>query len=648
MIDLIFPDGSKRSYEAGATGRTVAASISPSLEKRALLAKLDGQLFDLDRPLPRGGAIQIVTRDAPEALEVIRHDTAHVLAEAVQELFPGTQVTIGPNVEEGFYYDFARDEPFSLDDLPVIEKRMREIVARDEKITREEWDRDAAIKHFRDIGEAYKAEIIEGIPAGEPITVYRQGEWKDLCRGPHLPSTRHVGQGFKLTKLAGAYWRGDHRNAQLQRIYGTAWASEADLEAHLKRIEEAERRDHRKLGAAMDLFHIQEEGKGMVFWHPKGWTLYRTLVDYMRRREAEAGYLEVKTPQILDRSLWERSGHWEKFHSDMFVCETDEGETLAVKPMNCPGHIQLFNHGQRSYRELPLRFAEFEGLHRYEGSGGLHGLLRVRGLAQDDGHIFCREDQIESETRDFLKLLNRVYADLGVELHSVKLALRPELRAGTDEMWDMTEAMLERAARAVGLEFDILPGEGGFYAPKLEFHLKDAIGRTWQCGTLQLDMVMPERLDATYIGEDGQKHRPVMLHRAIFGSIERFLGVLIEHHAGAFPLWLAPVQAVVATITSDADDYAFAAAAAMRKAGLRVETDLRNEKVGYKVREHSLAKVPVIAVVGKREAEEGKVALRRLGSAAQQIVSLDEAVRTLVEEATPPDLRPAPTPSPAA
>ncbi len=639
MIELKFPDGSARSFEDGVTGRAVAASISPSLEKRALLAKLDGQLIDLERPLPHGGTVEIVTREAPDALDTIRHDTAHVLAEAVQELYPGTQVTIGPNVEDGFYYDFARNEPFSLDDLPKIEKRMREIVQRDEKISREVWDRAEAIKHFRDIGEEYKAEIIEGIPGDEPITVYRQGNWKDLCRGPHLPSTKHVGQAFKLTKLAGAYWRGDQRNAQLQRIYGTAWASEADLDAYLKRLEEAEKRDHRKLGAAMDLFHIQEEGKGMVFWHPKGWTLYRTLVDYVRRREAEAGYEEVKTPQILDRSLWERSGHWEKFHSDMFVCEGDDGEVMAVKPMNCPGHIQLFNHGQRSYRELPIRLAEFEALHRNEGSGGLHGLLRVRQLSQDDGHIFCREDQVEAETRDFLKLLNTVYDDLGVELHSVKLALRPDVRAGSDEMWDMTEAMLERAARAVGLTFDILPGEGGFYAPKLEFHLKDAIGRTWQCGTLQLDMVMPERLDATYIGEDGQKHRPVMLHRAICGSMERFIGVLIEHYAGAFPLWLAPVQAVVATITSDADDYAGRAAAAMRKAGLRVETDLRNEKVGYKVREHSLAKVPVIAVVGRREAEEGKVALRRLGSNDQTVVTLEEAVAALAKEATPPDLR---------
>jgi threonyl-tRNA synthetase len=639
MIDLRFPDGQVRQFKPGTSGRDVARSISPSLEKRAVLIKLDGQLLDLDRPLEAGGAVEILTRDAPEALEVIRHDTAHVLAEAVQELFPGTQVTIGPNVEDGFYYDFARNEPFSLDDLPVIEQRMREIVDRDEKVSREVVDRDAAIADFKRMGEAYKAEIIETIPPGEAVTVYHQGAWKDLCRGPHLPSTRQVGKAFKLTKLAGAYWRGDQRNAQLQRVYGTAWANQADLDAYLKRLEEAEKRDHRKLGAAMDLFHIQEEGKGMIFWHPKGWTLYRTLVDYMRRKIEAAGYVEVKTPQILDRSLWERSGHWEKFHSDMFVCETDEGETLAVKPMNCPGHIQIFNHGQRSYRELPIRMAEFEGLHRYEGSGGLHGLLRVRQLAQDDGHIFCREDQVEAETRSFVALLNAVYADLGVELHSVKLALRPDVRAGSDEMWDKTEAMLDRAARDAGLTFEVLPGEGGFYAPKLEFHLKDAIGRTWQCGTFQLDMVMPERLDATYIGEDGQKHRPVMLHRAIFGSIERFLGVLIEHYAGAFPLWLAPVQIVVATITSDADEYALKVQAALKKAGLRAETDLRNEKVGYKVREHSLAKVPVIAVVGRREAEEGKVALRRLGSDGQQIVTLDEAAAMLATEATPPDRR---------
>jgi len=639
MIELKFPDGSLRSFEDGATGRAVAASISPSLEKKALLAKLDGALLDLDRPLPHGGAIEIVTRDSPEALEVIRHDTAHVLAEAVQELFPGTQVTIGPNVEDGFYYDFARDEPFSLEDLPKIEARMREIVRRDEKITREVWDRAEAIAHFRGAGEAYKAEIIEDLPEDDVITVYRQGDWRDLCRGPHLPSTRSIGQGFKLTKLAGAYWRGDQRNAQLQRIYGTAWASEADLEAYLKRLEEAEKRDHRKLGAAMDLFHIQEEGRGMIFWHPKGWTLYRTLQAYVRRRLEAEGYQEVKTPQVLDRSLWERSGHWQKFGANMFVCETAEGEALAVKPMNCPGHVQIFNHGQRSYRELPIRLAEFDGLHRYESSGSLMGLLRVRGMAQDDAHIFCREDQIEAESKAFVELLQLVYRELEVELHSVKLALRPDLRFGTDEVWDIAEAKLERAANAAGVTVEKLPGEGAFYGPKLEFHLRDAIGRTWQCGTLQLDYVLPERLDASYIAEDGQKHRPVMLHRAILGTLERFLGVLIEHHAGAFPLWLAPVQAVVATITSDADDFALTAAARLKAAGLRVETDLRNEKIGYKVREHSLAKVPVIAAVGRREAEEGKVALRRLGSTEQKIVSLEEAIEALVEEARAPDLR---------
>jgi threonyl-tRNA synthetase len=639
MIDLTFPDGQDRPFEDGVTGRDVAGSISKSLEKKALLVKLDGELLDLSRPIEHGGRIEIVTRDSPEALDVIRHDTAHVLAEAVQELFPGTQVTIGPNVEDGFYYDFARDAPFSLDDLAAIEARMRQIVDRDEPISREVWDRDEAIAHFESIGETYKAQIIRDIPGDQAITVYRQGGWKDLCRGPHLPSTRHVGKAFKLTKLAGAYWRGDQNNAQLQRIYGTAWASDADLAAYLKRLEEAEKRDHRKVGAAMDLFHIQEEGRGMIFWHPKGWTLYRTLQNYVRRRMEAADYVEVKTPQVLDRSLWERSGHWEKFHDSMFTCETADGEVLAIKPMNCPGHVQIFNHGQRSYRELPIRMAEFDGLHRYESSGSLHGMMRVRGLAQDDGHIFCTDAQIEAESRAFIELLRLIYADLEVELHSVKLALRPEKRFGTDDQWTVAEDTLERAANAAGVEVERIPNEGAFYGPKLEFHLRDAIGRTWQCGTLQLDYVLPERLDASYIGEDGQKHRPVMLHRAILGSLERFTGVLIEHFAGAFPLWLAPLQVVVATITSDADDYAITAAAALHKAGLRVETDLRNEKVGYKVREHSLAKVPVIAVVGRREAEEGKVALRRLGSDRQDVLSLEEAVKALKAEATPPDLR---------
>ena len=640
MIELIFPDGNKREVQEGATGREIAASISKSLEKKAVLVKLDGELLDLDRPLAKGGRFELLTRDSPEALETIRHDVSHILAEAVQELFPGTQVTIGPAIEDGFYYDFARDEPFSLDDLAKIEQRMKEIVDRDEPIRREEWDRDQAIEHFKSIGETYKAEIIQDLPEGETISVYRQGDWKDLCRGPHLPSTKFAGKAFKLTKLAGAYWRGDHRNAQLQRIYGTAWASEADLEAHIRRIEEAEKRDHRRIGKAMDLFHLQEEGKGMIFWHPKGWTLYRTLEAYLRRRLDADGYQEVKTPQIMDRSLWEQSGHWEKFGASMFVCETAEGEELAVKPMNCPGHIQIFNVGQKSYRDLPLRMSEFGACHRFEPSGALHGIMRLRAFTQDDAHIFCRDDQIEAETTKFVKLLEQVYADLDMELASVKLALRPDVRAGSDEVWDVAEAKLERAARAAGVEVEMLPNEGAFYGPKLEFHLRDAIGRTWQCGTLQLDFVLPERLDATYIAEDGSKQRPVMLHRAIFGSVERFIGVMIENYAGAFPLWLSPVQVVVATITSDADDYARQVAATLQARGLRVETDLRNEKINYKVREHSLAKVPVIAVVGRREAELGQVALRRLGSDRQEVLDLDAAANGLALQASPPDVAP--------
>jgi threonyl-tRNA synthetase len=643
MIDLVFPDGSVRSYPVGTRGRDVAAGLSKSLEKKAVLIKLDGTLLDLDRPLTADlltdGKIEILTRDAEDALEVIRHDTAHVLAQAVQELFPGTQVTIGPNVENGFYYDFARDEPFSLDDLPKIEARMRQIVERDEPIRREVVDRDAAIADFEAMGEAYKAEIIRGLPDGETVTVYHQGAaWKDLCRGPHLPSTKHVGKGFKLTKLAGAYWRGDQNNAQLQRIYGTAWASEADLAEHMTRIEEAEKRDHRRIGRIMNLFHLQEEGKGMVFWHPKGWALYRTLEAYMRRRLEKEGYQEVKTPQVLDRSLWEKSGHWEKFGKNMFVCETDEGDTLAVKPMNCPGHVQIFNVGQKSYRDLPLRMAEFGSCHRYEPSGGLHGIMRVRSFTQDDAHIFCREEQIEEETTRFVALLNSVYDQLGVTLHSIKLALRPDVRAGSDEVWDQAEAKLERAATAAGVSVELIPNEGAFYGPKLEFHLRDAIGRTWQCGTLQLDFVTPERLDAEYIAENGTKVRPVMLHRAILGTFERFLGILIENYGGAFPLWLAPVQVVVATITSDADDYARTVAAALAASGLRVETDLRNEKINYKVREHSLTKTPVICVVGRKEAETGQVALRHLGSDGQTILTLQEALSALTKQATPPDL----------
>jgi threonyl-tRNA synthetase len=516
---------------------------------------------------------------------------------------------------------------------------MREIVDRGEAIKREVWDRNEAIAHFEGIGEKYKAEIIRDLPEGETITVYRQGQWKDLCLGPHLPSTRFVGKAFKLTKLAGAYWRGDHRNAQLQRIYATAWANEADLEAYLERIAEAEKRDHRRIGRQQDLFHMQEEGRGMVFWHPKGWTLYRTLEAYMRRRLEAAGYKEVKTPQVLDRTFWEQSGHWEKYRPNMFICETVEGEELALKPMNCPGHVQIFNLGQKSYRDLPLRLAEFGACHRYEPSGSLHGLMRVRGFVQDDAHIFCREDQIEEETEKFVRLTRLIHGDLGMATDHVALATRPEVRAGTDAFWDKAESMLLNASRKAGVEPVIAEGDGAFYAPKLDFIVKDAIGRTWTCGTLQLDYVLPERLGAEYVAEDGSKQRPVMLHRAILGSFERFIGILIENYAGAFPMWLAPVQVNVSTITSDASEFAEEAARAFRAAGLRAETDLRNEKINYKVREHSLAKVPVIAVVGRKEAENRTVALRRLGSDAQEVLPLEEAVRRLAAEATPPDLR---------
>ncbi|GAD60467.1 threonine--tRNA ligase [Brevundimonas sp. BAL450] len=639
MIELKFPDGAARQYPAGVTGREVAASISPSLAKRAALVELNGAQLDLDRTLETSGDFRLLMREDPAALATIRHDAAHVMAEAVQSLFPGTQVTIGPAIEDGFYYDFARDEPFSTDDFAAIEKKMAEIIDKGARLEREVWDRDEAIKYFEGIGEAYKAEIIRDLPEAETITVYRQGEWLDLCRGPHFPSTKFVGKAFKLTKLAGAYWRGDHRNAQLQRIYGTAWATKEDLDAHLQRLEEAEKRDHRKVGRAMELFHMQEEGRGMVFWHPKGWVLWRVIEDYMRRRLDAAGYVEVKTPQVLDRKFWEASGHWEKYRPNMFVCETVEGETLSLKPMNCPGHVQIFDQGQRSYRELPLRMAEFGACHRYEPSGALHGLMRVRGFTQDDAHIFCREDQIVAETSAFIELARSVHADLGMETAYISLGTRPEVRAGSDEFWDKAEALMAESARAAGTEPVVTEGDGAFYAPKLDFIVKDAIGREWTCGTIQLDYVLPERLDASYIAEDGQKHRPVMLHRAILGSFERFIGIMIENYAGAFPLWLAPVQAVVATITSDADGYAEEVAAKFKAAGLRVETDLRNEKVGYKVREHSVGKVPVIAVVGRNEAAEGKVALRRLGSQAQEILTVEEAIRVLTDEATPPDLK---------
>ena len=641
MINVTLPDGSKREFPDGASPLDVAESISKSLAKKALAARVNGELRDLKRPLDGDASVAIVTDKDADGLELIRHDAAHVLAQAVQELFPGTQVTIGPVIDDGFYYDFARKEPFSTDDFERIEAKMREIVDRDLPIERQVWGKDDAIAHFKAIGEAYKAQIIDDIiPPGEAITLYAHSDqWSDLCRGPHLPSTGKLPKAFKLMKLAGAYWRGDSNNEMLQRIYGTAWSNEKDLKEHLHRLEEAEKRDHRKLGRQLDLFHMQEEGKGMVFWHQKGLTLWQVIEAYVRRRLQEAGYVEVRTPQVLERTFWEKSGHWDKYRENMFVCETAEEETLSLKPMNCPGHVQIFKFGQKSYRDLPLRMAEFGACHRYEPSGALHGLMRVRAFTQDDAHIFCREDQIEEETANFIKLASSIHSDFGLERDHISLGTRPEQRAGSEEFWDKAEAQMLNAARAAGVEPVIAEGDGAFYAPKLDFQLKDAIGRSWTCGTIQLDYVLPERLGAEYIAEDGQKHRPVMLHRAILGSLERFIGVLIENYAGAFPMWLSPVQVVVAAISDSAADYAEEAAAELRKAGLRVEVDTRNETINYKVREHSLQKVPVIAVVGAREAEERKLALRRLGSNGQQIITLDEALVSLAEEALPPDLK---------
>lgn len=641
MINVTLPDGSVRQYEDGASPADVALSISPGLHKAALAAKVDGEMYDLNRPLQGDAKVAIVTARDADGLELIRHDAAHVLAQAVQELYPDTQVTIGPVIDDGFYYDFARKEPFSTEDFERIEAKMREIVDADLPIIREVWSKDDAITTFKRIGEDYKAQIIDDIiPPGEPITVYKQGDWFDLCRGPHLPSTGKLPKAFKLMKLAGAYWRGDHRNEMLQRMYGTAWANEKDLKAHLVRLEEAEKRDHRKLGRELELFHFQDEAQGQVFWHPHGWTLYRVLQDYMRRRQIENGYREIRTPQLMDRAFWERSGHWDKYRENMFISSIDEEDkVLAVKPMNCPCHVQVFNHGQKSYRDLPLRLAEFGSCHRYEPHGALHGLMRVRAFTQDDAHIFCREDQITDEVKAFADMLLSVYSDLGFDEVIVKFSDRPEVRAGEDAVWDRSEAALKAAADATGLEVVYNPGDGAFYGPKLDFVLKDAIGREWQTGTIQADFVLPERLDASYTAEDGNKHRPVMLHRAILGSFERFLGILIENHAGAFPIWLAPVQVVIATITSEADGYAQRAAEALRAAGLRVEVDTRNEKINYKVREHSLQKVPVIAVVGAREAEEGTLALRRFGSKGQEILGLEETAEKLSDEATPPDLK---------
>ncbi len=635
MIAITLPDGSVRKFDAPVSGADIAAAIGPGLAKDALAVKVDGRLMDLAALVEADAAIEIVTRGHPDAPELLRHDCAHVMAEAVQELYADTQVTFGPAIDNGFYYDFARAEPFTPDDLEKIEARMREIVERDEPITREIWDRHQAIRHFEKIGEKYKAEHIATLPEDAEISIYRQGQWLDLCTGPHLPSTGKLGLAFKLMKVSGAYWRGDARNEQLQRIYGTCWENDKQLKAYLRMLEEAEKRDHRRLGREMDLFHLQEEAVGSVFWHPKGWTLWRTVEDYMRRRLEAGGYLEVKTPQLIDRALWEASGHWEKFREHMFIAESED-RILAVKPMNCPAHVQIFKQGITSYRDLPLRMAEFGCCHRNEPSGALHGLMRVRAFTQDDAHIFCTEDQITSETVRFCKLLLSIYRDFGFEEVAIKFADRPPVRAGDDATWDRAEAALKEAVEQTGLSFSLNPGEGAFYGPKLEFVLRDAIGRDWQCGTHQVDFVLPERLDANYIGEDGAKHRPVMLHRAILGSFERFLAILIEQHAGRFPLWLAPLQVMVATITSDADAYAKEVVGDLAAAGLRVEADLRNEKINYKIREHSHSKIPVIAVVGKRETEERKVALRRLGGKEQEFLALADAVTRLRDEAAAP------------
>jgi len=636
MVAITLPDGSVRDYDGAVSGAEIAASIGPGLAKAAVIVKVDGVERDLARLIKGDAAVEIVTRDSDAGLHLLRHDCAHILAEAVQELFPGTQITFGPATEDGFYYDFHRKKAFTPDDFETIEKRMGEIVDRDETITREVWTREDAVRFFEEQGETFKAEHVGTLPEDVEISMYRQGDWIDLCTGPHLPSTGRLGKSFKLMKLAGTNWRGDPKNPQLQRVYGTCWRTDKELRAYLLRLEEAEKRDHRRLGREMDLFHIQEEAVGSVFWHPKGWTLYRTCESYVRRRLENAGYDEVKTPQLVDRSLWERSGHWEKFREHMFTVDDEHDRVLALKPMNCPGHVQIFRQGITSYRDLPIRLAEFGSCHRNEPSGALHGIMRVRAFTQDDAHIFCTEDQIVSETEKFCELLLSIYRDFGFEDVAVKFSDRPEVRAGEDAVWDRAEAALTEATDAAGLPYTLNPGEGAFYGPKLEFVLTDTIGREWQCGTLQVDFVLPERLDATYIGEDGEKHRPVMLHRAILGSFERFLGVLIEHYAGRMPLWLSPLQIVVATITSDADGYAADVAKACADAGLRVETDLRNEKINYKVREHSLAKVPVIIVVGKREAEERTVALRRLGGKKQEIVALEGALNTLKAEAAAP------------
>ncbi len=636
MVAITLPDGSIRRFDKPVSGVELASDIGPSLARAAVAIRINGKLEDVSTRIEYDARVEIITKkDEDDILNLIRHDAAHVLAEAVQTLFPGTQVTIGPTIENGFYYDFARKVPFTPDDLETIELKMREIIDRNEPFIQEVWSREIARKKFQEMGETYKVEIIDSLPDDEHIKIYRQGQWLDLCRGPHQPSTGYVGKAFKLMKLAGAYWRGDSNNEMLQRIYGTAWRTEKELKAYLKMLEEAEKRDHRRIGRDMGLFHQQEQATGSVFWHPKGWVLYRTIQNYMRNRLEASGYVEVNTPQMVDRSLWEDSGHWEKFRENMFIAESED-RVLAIKPMNCPCHVQIFKQGQTSYRDLPIRMAEFGACARNEPSGALHGLMRVRAFVQDDAHIFCTNKQIESETKRFIDLLALIYKDFGFDEFVIKFADRPEVRAGTDDTWSRAEDALMSAAVAAGAELVMNPGEGAFYGPKLEFVLRDAIGRDWQCGTLQVDFVLPERLDATYTEENGQKYRPVMLHRAILGSFERFIGILIENYAGRFPLWLAPVQVVVATITNDTDVYALEVERDLRSLGLRVELDIRNEKINYKVREHSHAKVPVILVVGQREADEGTVAMRRLGGNQQEVLALGEALARLANEARSP------------
>ena len=636
MANITLPDGKIIKFDKPVTGYEIAEKISKSLAKQALVMSVDGELKDLYHIIKEDRSVKIFTAKDPEGLEVIRHDAAHIMAMAVQELYPGTQVTIGPVIENGFYYDFARDEPFTLADLPKIEKKMHEIIQRNKNFVREVWSKEESIKHFKDKGENYKVELINDLPDSEEISIYKQGDWLDLCRGPHMVSTKQIGKAFKLMKVAGAYWRGDSSNAMLTRIYGTAWATEKDLEQHLLQIEEAEKRDHRKLGREMDLFHFQEEAPGAVFWHPKGWTLFQSLINYMRNRQDKAGYVETNTPDMMDKSLWETSGHWDKFSDMMFRTEAKDDKIYAVKPMNCPGAVEIFKQGLKSYRDLPFLLSEFGKVHRYEPSGALHGLMRVRAFTQDDAHIFCTEDQITQESKIVCDLILSIYKDFGFENVKIKFSDRPEKRVGDDAVWDKAEAALKQAMEATGLEYTFNPGEGAFYGPKLEFVLRDAIGRDWQCGTLQVDLNLPGRLGATYIGEDGNKKTPVMLHRALFGSLERFTGILIEHYAGHLPLWLSPLQVVIATITSDTDDYALEVKNELIKKGIKAEVDLRNEKIGYKIREHSNSKIPLIIAVGKKESQEKTVSVRRIGSTDTKTFKLDEIVTTLSNEVKSP------------